>query len=144
MKLIEQFIENLKNTKEEEWCQDIRTNSMGQHCAIGWAEVMYEMRLGVFPRTSELTHEIGRLAVEKGWVQLLYRSEETAFSDTGLYILATINNGPDGRSYLPHNVPDCIYHLTSPKQRTIAFLEALIEVEEPIKEEIKEEVLELV
>ncbi len=118
---------------------------MGQHCAIGWAEVMYKWdNLGVFPRTSELTHEIGRLAVEKGWVQLLDSGEETAFSDTGLNILATINNGPDGRSYLPHNVPDYIYHLTNPKQRTIAFLEALIEVEEPIKEEIKEEVLELV
>jgi hypothetical protein len=143
MKLIEQFIENLKNTKESEWCQDIRTNSMGQHCAIGWAEVIYNRSFDISTR-SELTHEIGRLAVEKGWVQLCDPEQETAFSDTGLYILATINNGPDGRSYLPHKVPDCIYHLTNPKQRTIAFLEALIEVEEPIKEEIKEEVLELV
>lgn len=143
MKLIEQFIENLKNTKESEWCQDIRTNNMGQHCAIGWAEVIYDRSFDIL-RPSELTHEIGRLAVEKGWVQPCFLAHETAFSDTGLCLLATINNGPNGRSYLPHKVPDCIYHLPNPKQRTIAFLEALIEVEEPIKEEIKEEVLELV
>src|SRR5690606_40341054 len=74
-------------------------------------------RSTLFPYTTLFRSEIGRLAVEKGWVQPWIPEQETAFSDTGLYILATINNGPNGRSYLPHKVPDCIYHLPNPKQR---------------------------